>query len=145
MHTSRDIRAIASQLVSVWLQVFRKEKASGGGLKSRLSTGVDYSKRKLFKDAASGKPPLHSYGGLEYKGSAGKENGKLIKQETMSHGLAGRLDSKVEDHKSAMSEEEKAAFAAAEAARLAAEAAARAAAEATAKVCFYWIAVSLAC
>ncbi|KAL5780617.1 hypothetical protein ACOSQ2_011354 [Xanthoceras sorbifolium] len=133
VHTSRDIRAIASQLVSVWLEVFRKEKASSGGLKSsRQSTGVDYSKRKPFKDPASGKPPLHSYGGLENKGSAGshlpsivnikKENGKPVK-----------LDTKVEDHKFAMSEEEKAAFAAAEAARVAAEAAARAAAEATAK------------
>ncbi|KAI9200493.1 hypothetical protein LWI28_008966 [Acer negundo] len=143
VHTSRDIRAIASQLVSVWLEVFRKEKASSGGLKSsRQSTGVDYSKRKPLKDPAYGKPPLHSYGGLENKGTAGshlpslanikKENGKPVKLETMSHSFMGRL-AKAEDPNFAMSEEEKVAFAAAEAARVAAEEATRAAAEATAK------------
>ncbi|KAK2660660.1 hypothetical protein Ddye_007193 [Dipteronia dyeriana] len=143
VHTSRDIRAIASQLVSVWLEVFRKEKTSSSGLKSsRPSTGVDYSKRKPLKDPAYGKPPLHSYGGLENKGAAGshlpsvvnikKENGKPVKLETMSHSFMGRLD-KAEDHNFAMSEEEKVAFAAAEAARVAAEEATQAAAEATAK------------
>ncbi|KAL1104177.1 hypothetical protein V6Z11_D04G049400 [Gossypium hirsutum] len=56
VHTSRDIRAIASQLVSVWLEVFRKAKAS--------------SKRKSLKDTASGKPPLHSqHGAFESKAS----------------------------------------------------------------------------
>lgn len=151
VHTSRDIRAIASQLVSVWLEVFRKEKASNGRLKLfKQSTTVDSSKRKSLKDPASGKPPLHSYhGGLDNKGPAGshltsnanirKENGKTMRLENMPHNSMGKLDSEVED-KFAMSEEEQAAFAAAEAARATAEAAARAAAEATAKVCFSWYA-----
>lgn len=136
VHTSRDIRAIASQLVSVWLEVFRKEKASSRLKLLKQSTAVDSIKRKSLKDPSSGKPPLHSHhGGLESKLSPGshltfnanikKENGKTIK-----------LGSELEDKCFAMSEEEQAAFAAAEAARAAAEAAALAAAEANAKVCF---------
>ncbi|KAJ0085775.1 hypothetical protein Patl1_09258 [Pistacia atlantica] len=134
VHTSRDIRAIASQLVNVWLEVFRKGKTSGGGLKfSRQSNVVESLKRKSLKDPASGKPPLHSHhSGLENKGSAGSH---LISSANMRR-ENGRLDTEVEDRNFAMSEEEQAAFAAAEAARAAAEAAARAAAEATAKVCF---------
>lgn len=133
VHTSRDIRAIASQLVSVWLEVFRKEKASSRLKLLKQSTAVDSIKRKSLKDPSSGKPPLHSHhGGLESKVSPGshltsnanikKENGKTIK-----------LGSELEDKCFAMSEEEQAAFAAAEAARAAAEAAALAAAEANAK------------
>jgi hypothetical protein len=33
MHTSQDIRGIGRQLVSVWIEVFREEKANNGGLK----------------------------------------------------------------------------------------------------------------
>lgn len=142
VHTSRDIRAIASQLVNVWLEVFRKEKASAGLKLARQSNAVDFSKRKPLKDPGSGKPPLRSNSD---KGSAGshlllnsnikKGNGKSVKLETVSQTLPGRMDDEVEQKTTAMSEEEQAAFAAAEAARVAAEAAARAAAEATAKVC----------
>ena len=117
VHTSRDIRAIASQLVNVWLEVFLKAKAS--------------SKRKSLKDPASGKPPLRShYGAFENKRSlhdsfsAGnqctfnvKENGKSIDMEVEAINLG-------------MSEEEQAAFAA--------EAAARAAAKAAAEVCSFF-------
>ncbi|XVF73864.1 hypothetical protein PTKIN_Ptkin13bG0015700 [Pterospermum kingtungense] len=113
VHTSRDIRAIASQLVNVWLEVFRKAKAS--------------SKRKLPKDPASGKPPLRSHhGAFENKRSLPdpfsarnqlafnmKENGKSIEMEVEALNLA-------------MSEEEQAAFAAEAAARAAAKAAAEA-------------------
>lgn len=134
VHTSRDIRAIASQLVNVWLEVFRKGKNSSVGVKfSRQSNAVDSSKRKSLKDPALGKPPLHSHhSGLENKGSSGSHliSGSNMRREN------GRLDAETEDRIFAMSEEEKAAFAAAEAARAAAEAATRAAAEAAAKVCF---------
>lgn len=138
VHTSRDIRTIASQLVNVWLEVFRKEKASSGGLKlSRQSATVDSSKRKSFKDLISGKPPLHSnHGALESRGnlqvsashgshlsasaSAKKVNGKVVKAESATTNM---LDVEVEEA-AAMTEEEKAAFAAAEAAHAAALAAA---------------------
>ncbi|KAA0065180.1 lysine-specific histone demethylase 1-like protein 3 [Cucumis melo var. makuwa] len=61
VHTSRDIRAIASQLVSIWLEVFRKEKAANGGLKlSKSVSAVELLKRKSNKDSSSGKPPLHA-------------------------------------------------------------------------------------
>ncbi|XVE94606.1 hypothetical protein REPUB_Repub02eG0023000 [Reevesia pubescens] len=113
VHTSRDIRAIASQLVNVWLEVFRRAKAS--------------SKRKSLKDSASGRPPLRSHhGAFENKRSfqdpffAGsqypfnvKDNGKSIEMEVKAVNLA-------------MSEEEQAAFAAEAAARAAAKAAAEA-------------------
>ncbi|KAJ4964805.1 hypothetical protein NE237_016654 [Protea cynaroides] len=61
MHTSRDIRAVASQLVSMWIEVFRKEKAANGGLKLlRQATSLDSSKAKSSKDSSSGKPPLRN-------------------------------------------------------------------------------------
>ncbi|KAL0351795.1 UNVERIFIED_CONTAM: Lysine-specific histone demethylase 13 [Sesamum calycinum] len=66
VHTSRDIRAIASQLVSVWVELFRKEKASKGGLKLlRQSTTLD-SKSK--SPLVSGKPPLRTHH-VDSKGS----------------------------------------------------------------------------
>jgi hypothetical protein len=155
VHTSRDIRAIASQLVNVWLEVFRKEKASNGGLKlSRQATAIDSVKRKSLKDPVSGKPPLHTHhgaseskGNLQVPASGGhlpsnanvkKVNGKAVKLETTneskmeitsrSQGSIGALDTELEGNNVAMSDEERAAFAAAEAAR--------AAALAAAEVCF---------
>ncbi|XP_021284101.1 lysine-specific histone demethylase 1 homolog 3 isoform X1 [Herrania umbratica] len=111
VHTSRDIRAIASQLVNVWLEVFRKAKAS--------------SKRKFLKDAASGKPPLRSHHGafenkrsLQDPSSAGSQYPVNVKENGKSMG--------VEAVNLAMSEEEQAAFAAEAAARAAAKAAAEA-------------------
>ncbi|BFG17699.1 hypothetical protein CerSpe_039730 [Prunus speciosa] len=162
VHTSRDIRAIASQLVSVWLEVFRKEKASNGGLKlSRQAAAVDSFKRKPIRDPSSGKPPLHTFhGALEHKGSlqdsastashlplnanVKKVNGKAIKIEAVnsskleinssrSRGSTGRPDTKLEVNDFAMTEAERAAIAAAEAARAAALAAAEAYASSEAK------------
>uniref|UniRef100_A0A5B7ARR0 SWIRM domain-containing protein n=1 Tax=Davidia involucrata TaxID=16924 RepID=A0A5B7ARR0_DAVIN len=154
VHTSRDIRAIASQLVSVWIEVFRKEKASNGGLKLlRQSTAVDSSKSK--SNLASGKAPFRTnHGAPDNKGSsqasasAGihlppsanvkKINIKPVKIETRadtksevklsrSQGSVGRQDARGEDDQNfTMSEDEQAAFAAAEAARAAALAAAEA-------------------
>lgn len=40
VHTSRDIRAVAGQLVKLWIEVFRREKAAHGLVKStKKSTG----------------------------------------------------------------------------------------------------------
>ncbi|WCJ35142.1 hypothetical protein M5689_016409 [Euphorbia peplus] len=116
VHTSRDIRAIASQLVSVWLEVFRREKASKGRKLLRQANAVEALRRKSNSNTASGKPPLRSnHGDLE------KVNGKLdLKLETMSNASLGNQDAGVEDKNYAMSEEELAALAAAEAARAAA-------------------------
>ncbi|KAK4429336.1 Lysine-specific histone demethylase 13 [Sesamum alatum] len=151
VHTSRDIRAIASQLVSVWVELFRKEKASKGGLKLlRQSTTLD-SKSK--SPLVSGKPPLRTHhveskGSPKVSASAGNQfpssasTKKVViepvkpeiriqpqsdVQLSNSHGSLGCSNVREEDNDEIpMSEEEKAAFAAAEAARAAAIAAAKA-------------------
>ncbi|XP_060199780.1 lysine-specific histone demethylase 1 homolog 3 [Lycium barbarum] len=157
VHTSRDIRAVASQLVNVWVELFRKEKASNGGLKLlRQSTATDTSKSK--HTAASGKPPIRnppsavdSKRGSKVSSSAGnhlafsvnnkKLNVKPAALETIpdvepstSQASVGRQNDTTEERQNfPMSEEEKAAFAAAEAARVAALAAAEAYASSGAK------------
>ncbi|KAK2978618.1 hypothetical protein RJ640_020928 [Escallonia rubra] len=145
VHTSRDIRAIASQLVSVWIEIFRKEKASNSRLKLlRQSSGADSFRNKY--NLASGKPPLRMHHAAVDRGSSKvsalsrtnlplnannqKVNLKPAKLEmktdpkpSQSQGSAGREDSREGEVKEfAMSEEEQVAFAAAEAARAAAEA-----------------------
>lgn len=137
VHTSRDIRAIASQLVSVWVEIFRKEKASNGGLKLlRQSSAADASRTKCL---ASGKPPLRAHHtsseNRAVKGGGSSNNplsvnpnsrkGKPESKPSSSQGSGGRQNCKEEDDKDfPMSEEEQAAFDAAEAARAAAIAAA---------------------
>jgi hypothetical protein len=142
VHTSRDIRAIASQLVSVWLELFRKEKTSNGGRKlSRHANAVDISKRKCIKDPASGKPPLSTYhstfenkGGIltpamdstfiaQMKKSHSKQGSQQAANDLLhdvsssrSQGSTGKTDIEMKDTH-CLSEEEKAAIAAAEAAR----------------------------
>lgn len=157
VHTSRDIRAIASQLVNVWLEVFRKEKAANGKLNLlRQNAGMDSSKIRSIREPFSGKAQLRaqpdpsdgkgnshasvSSGGQVGSGSSKKVKGRPSKLETIndsksestssrSRGSVGRRDSRIEEDESVpMSEEEKAAFAAAEAAR--------AKAIAAAEVCF---------
>ncbi|GMI89768.1 LSD1-like 3 [Hibiscus trionum] len=113
VHTSRDIRAIASQLVNVWLEVFRKAKAS--------------SKRKSLKDPASGKPPLHSRHGASENKAILPDNFSAGNQYPFSMKESGKsVDMEVEAVNRGMSEEEQAAFAAEAAARAAAKAAAEA-------------------
>ncbi|KAI3464875.1 hypothetical protein Pfo_021538 [Paulownia fortunei] len=148
VHTSRDIRAIASQLVSVWVELFRKEKASKGGLKLlRQSTTLDSKSKSLV----FGKPPLRNVeskgsskisapAGHQFRSSASTKKvvNEPVKSETRihsnsevqlsnSHGSI-RCGNVIEEdnHEIPMTEEEKAAFAAAEAARAAAIAAAKA-------------------
>lgn len=150
VHTSRDIRAVASQLVNVWIEVFRKEKASNGGLKLLRSSSTLESSRSKY-NLASGKPPLRTHHvapdnrgtGTHLPPNSYSKKGKIkpIKFETRtdakpevkpstSHGSVGRSDFKVEEDKDIpLSKEELAA--------LAAEEEARAAAIAAAKVCFF--------
>lgn len=160
VHTSRDIRAIASQLVNVWLEVFRKEKASNGRLSLlRQNAGMDSSKIRSIREPLLGKTHLRaqhdpsdgkgnshasvSSGSQVAFSSSKKVKGRPMKFETIndsksesassrSRGSVGRHDSRIEeDESNPMSEEEKAAFAAAEAAR--------AKAIAAAEVCFLYL------
>lgn len=116
VHTSRDIRAIASQLVSVWVELFRKEKALKGGRKLlRQSTTID---SKTKSSHVSGKPPLCTHSSNTSIKNVGDE--PVQKSDVQPSNAM-----EDEDHEVLMSEEEKAAFAAAEAARAAAIAAAK--------------------
>ncbi|KAJ4835961.1 hypothetical protein Tsubulata_037128 [Turnera subulata] len=123
MHTSRDIRAIASQLVSVWLEVFRREKASNRLKLSRQAAAMDALKRKSLNNPNSGKPPLRTH---QVSLSTGKS-------ESRSHALQSRPENVEGEKDLAISEEEQAALAAAEAACAAARAAAEAYASSEAK------------
>ncbi|KAJ0680320.1 putative spermine oxidase transcription regulator Homeodomain-LIKE family [Helianthus annuus] len=142
VHTSRDIRAIASQLVSVWVEIFRKEKAANGGSKLlRQSSAADASKSKSH--LASGKPPLRAHhtssDNRAVKGvSVNTHNRKSVTKPehkpSSSQGSAGKQNYREEDFKDVpLSEEEQAAIDAAEAARAAAIAAAEAYASSGAK------------
>nr|GEX75898.1 lysine-specific histone demethylase 1 homolog 3 [Tanacetum cinerariifolium] len=132
VHTSRDIRAIASQLVSVWVEIFRKEKASNGGLKLlRQSSAADASRSK--SNLASRKPPLRAHhtesrtmkGGGTYLYS--KAITKSENKPSSSQGSAGKQNCKEDDYKDLpLSKEEQDAIDAAEAAHAAARAAAEA-------------------
>ncbi|KAH6796289.1 hypothetical protein C2S51_037275 [Perilla frutescens var. frutescens] len=139
VHTSRDIRAVASQLVSVWVELFRKEKASKGLKLLRQST-LDSKNKSLV---VSGKPPLRIHHQLP-----SSINTKKLIDEPVQPGTRINPKSEVqlsnsnsssrnvmeeEDRDVLMSEEEKAAFAAAEAARASAIAAAKAYAASGAK------------
>lgn len=128
--------------MSVWVELFRKEKASKGLKLLRQSTLDSKSK----SPAVSGKPPLRTHH-VESKGAGfqfpsgistktlidepvqpgTRINPKSEAQLSNSNGSSRNITEE-EDCEVLMSEEEKAAFAAAEAAR--------AAAIAAAKVCF---------
>ncbi|KAK3165357.1 hypothetical protein QOZ80_1AG0032170 [Eleusine coracana subsp. coracana] len=162
MHTSRDIRAIARQLVSVWIEVFRKEKASNGGLKLlRRIPSIESSKSKN-KDLQAGKPTLHmlketmdnhkvasqrQHGTSANSHSPPKTNKKFENKATKLEAVTtirsndSSLSEKQHhdikpqvEHAVPISEEEVAAFAAAEVARAAAIAAAQAFASAEAVI-----------
>ena len=49
MHTSRDIRAVASQLVKLWVETFRKEKAAGVLTKPLHQSSGFKAARKMAK------------------------------------------------------------------------------------------------
>lgn len=152
MHTSRDIRAIAQQLVSVWIEVFRREKDSNGLKLLRRIPSIELSKTKS-KDLPPGKPTLRApnetmdnnkvvsqrqrtrFASSQSPPKANKKyENKEMKLETVTAVMSdGKLLSQKQQHGIEskvecgipMSEEEAAAFAAAEAARAAAIAAAQ--------------------
>ncbi|XP_071712404.1 lysine-specific histone demethylase 1 homolog 3 [Rutidosis leptorrhynchoides] len=128
VHTSRDIRAIASQLVSVWVELFRKEKASNGGLKLlRQSSAVDTSRNKALR-----KPPLRA--NSHNRNRNGASVTKPENKPSSSQSSAGKQICKDENNEELpLTEEEQAAFDVAEAARAAAIAAAEAYASSGAK------------
>ncbi|KAK9165255.1 hypothetical protein Scep_000446 [Stephania cephalantha] len=149
VHTSRDIRAMASQLVNVWIEVFRREKASNGGSKLLRQANTSDSWKSKSRDQTSGKQSRTTHGVTHNRGNAHvplppgkksppntsckKANIKSVKLETLNDSRS--LDSKVDDVNVGMSEEEAAAFAAVEAAR--------AAAVAAAEVCLLSLSLSL--
>lgn len=161
VHTSRDIRAIARQLVSVWIEVFRREKDRNGGLKLlRRIPSIELSKTKS-KDLQSGKPALRvpnetldnnkvvsqrqrtRFASSQSPPKTNKYENKEMKLETVTAAMSnGKLLSQKQQHgieskvecAIPMSEEEAAAFAAAEAARVAAIAAAQAYASVEAEI-----------
>ncbi|RWW81962.1 hypothetical protein BHE74_00009608 [Ensete ventricosum] len=57
VHTSRDIRSVASQVVGMWIEVFRKEKAVNGLKLLKQATGSESSKVRS-KELVLGKPHL---------------------------------------------------------------------------------------
>ena len=77
MHTSRDIRGVAGQLVKLWIEVFRREKAHGliksGKKSSGSSPNATFGNQKgKLKDVQKrtvsiGKPMLATYGDLKCK------------------------------------------------------------------------------
>lgn len=56
MHTSRDILVIASQLVSMWVELFHKGKAKNGAVKLLRQTIASESLKVRSKVPISGKP-----------------------------------------------------------------------------------------
>ncbi|KAL6511829.1 hypothetical protein OROGR_021426 [Orobanche gracilis] len=135
VHTSRDIRAIAFQLVRVWVELFRKEKASRVGLK--LLTHSNCHDLKIKSPLVSVKPPIRN---VESKGNSkafasaghqfhsGASTIKFVDDQTEIHTNSSiGCKNVMEDYQEiSMPEDEKAAFATAEAARTAAIAAAKA-------------------
>ncbi|CAN6463685.1 unnamed protein product [Victoria cruziana] len=145
LHSSRDIRAVAGQLVSMWIEVFRKEKAAHGGPRfSKQNNASDQPKNKdLVTKRTTAKVRTDApemQGNLVFPSSTGsyspahgtnkKVEGKFVKLEPRtgrSETSSTNIDNRdFQDSDAVMSEEEAAAFAAAEAARAAAVAAAEA-------------------
>ncbi|VFQ81911.1 unnamed protein product [Cuscuta campestris] len=159
VHTSRDIRAIASQLVNVWIEIFRKEKASNGLKLLRQSNVAHPPKSK--SSIASGRPPLCTSmapeskrslriptpGGSQLPLNSSNRNvevkparleaaadSKSDVEPPSSQGSVGRRNATIDGNQNLpLSDEEKNAIAAAEAARAAARAAAEAYASSGAK------------
>lgn len=138
VHTSRDIRSIASQLVNVWIDVFRKEKAASGRLKL-----LQESSKSRPKDLSSGKigPNNDATKSRHISKKTDSKNTRLENvMDTNSEANSSRSQSSFQcqdlkmDRDEVISEEEAAAIAAAEAAHAAALAAAEAFASSEANI-----------
>lgn len=98
VHTSRDIRAIASQLVSMWIEVFRKEKAANGRLKLLRQTAASEQSKFRSKDQklgtallCKGSEAMDSRAILLIPSSAGSHSPS--KAKTRKTDKAGKLES----------------------------------------------------
>lgn len=120
VHSSRDIRAVASQLVSVWIDLFRKGKASNGGLKLLdKSASVDSSKSKCAQ--VLGRPPLRNpLCNMKKSKFVNMEAESDLKSDVKPVNSQGSVEGQNLHWEEALTAEERAAFAAAEAAHAAA-------------------------
>lgn len=156
VHTSRDIRAVASQLVNMWIEVFRREKAVNKGLKLLKQAAASESSKGRSKDLTSGRmrsanEAADTRGNLIVPSSTGSHSPRRANTKSSKTGrLETVMDTKSEVNSSrsqsltghdfkvdcdpAMTEEEAAAIAVAEAARAAAIAAAEAFASSEAEI-----------
>lgn len=140
VHTSRDIRSIASQLVNLWIEVFRKEKASHGGLKLLKHMTCGDSSKGRGRDPPPGKNSVRAVDVADNKVSSAskKVNGKQTKTGST---VCSKSDTQCSESKSArdgqdselglsedavLTEEDRATLVAEEKARAVAQAAAEA-------------------
>ncbi|KAL8166101.1 hypothetical protein V2J09_007600 [Rumex salicifolius] len=140
VHTSRDIRSVASQLVNLWIEVFRKEKASHGGLKLLKHMTIGDSSKGRGKDPPTGRNSLRAVDVADNRliSACKKVNGKQTKAGST---VCSKSDTQCSESKSArdgqdsdlgqtedvvLTEEERATLAAEEKARSVAQAAAEA-------------------
>ncbi|KAG0596231.1 hypothetical protein M758_UG235100 [Ceratodon purpureus] len=162
MHTSRDIRGVAGQLVKLWIEVFRREKAQGMIKSAKKSSGSSPnatlgSQKVKVKDVqkstmetgksipathgqAKCRPPIQSLSPSAYTSTA--QSKVLNREELMSHDINGlanssaegvRVDTQSGEAERPLSDLEVEAIVAAEQAHAAAAAAAKAYAEAEAQ------------
>ena len=138
VHTSRDIRAVASQLVKLWVETFRKEKAAGV-LTKPLSSGFKAARKmakmkaglKLETETRDRTLTLAASGGAPGHPNSEKENFQLGSNAPDSADTEKKDSMTVcED----MSQKEHVPISDSEAAALAAAEAAQAAADAAVKV-----------
>lgn len=125
VHTSRDIRAIASQLVNVWIEVFRKEKSANSVHKLLRQTNASDSSKHNAQDHIAGKQPLSIANETsDKKGTTSLSNTKKKADKSSLTSPGSKSKCSLDNEANVMSAEENAAFAAAEAAHAAALAAA---------------------
>ncbi|CAA7391296.1 unnamed protein product [Spirodela intermedia] len=126
VHTSRDIRAIASQLVNVWIEVFREKKAGIGGMKfltqSALNGEALDGRGCLNVRSATSSPSRFNHKKGDFSGTTKDEilTDKKIEANSTSHSSTQGMDSKEEKKSKTLAAAE--AARAAKAARMAAEA-----------------------
>ena len=93
VHTSRDIRAIASQLVSVWVEVFREKK-----VKPLTHPCVTDASKLRSRDTSSLRQSQFSYNEMTMEGADLKEEKKsktLAAAEAARAAKAARLAAEV--------------------------------------------------
>ena len=140
MHTSRDIRAVASQLVKLWVETFRKEKAAGVLTKPLHQSSGFKAARKMAKMKAGLKLETEARDRtLTPAGSSGAPGHPIAEKENFQLGSNAPDSADTEKKDSVtvcsdISQREHVPISDSEAAALAAAEAAQAAADAAVKV-----------